>query len=87
MYLSRHQRLIINQTRGVKMEVIQKARATGNLLTPAETSAILGVTVGTLQIWRTTHRYPLPYVKSGRLVRYKQEDVQAFIDQRTVSIG
>ena len=69
------------------MEIIQKVRVTINLLTPAEAGAILGVTVGTLQIWRTTRRYPLPYVKSGRLVRYKAEDVQAFIDSRTVCVG
>lgn len=67
------------------MDLIHNTRATNNLLTPAETSAILGVSVGTLQIWRTTRRYPLPYVKSGRLVRYKQEDVQAFINQRTIT--
>lgn len=69
------------------MEIIQKVRSTNNLLTPSEVSAILGVTVGSLQIWRTTRRYPLPYVKSGRLVRYRPEDVQAFIDSRTVNFG
>lgn len=57
------------------------------LLTPKETANILGVTVGTLQIWRTTRRYPLDYIKSGRLVRYRAEDVQAFIDNRKISIG
>ena len=40
------------------------------LLTPAETAGLLGVTVGTLQVWRTTKRYPLPYVKMGRRVMY-----------------
>lgn len=73
------------------MELIQRSKENiqaalqNHLLTPAEAGAILGVTVGTLQIWRTTRRYPLPYVKSGRLVRYRIEDVQAFIESRTVS--
>jgi predicted site-specific integrase-resolvase len=57
------------------------------LLTPKETAEILGVTVGTLQIWRTTRRYPLNYIKSGRLIRYRSEDIQAFIDNRMISIG
>lgn len=57
------------------------------LLTPQETAAILGVTVGTLQIWRTTRRYPLNYIKSGRLIRYRAEDIQVFIDSRRISIG
>lgn len=52
------------------------------LLTKEQVSEILGVTVGTLAVWRTTKRYNLPYVKSGRLIRYREEDVQAFINSR-----
>ncbi|MBZ5644479.1 MAG: helix-turn-helix domain-containing protein [Acidobacteriia bacterium] len=52
------------------------------LLTPRQASEILGVTVGTLAIWRCLHRYDLPYKKIGRLVKYEQEAVAAFIDRR-----
>ncbi len=52
------------------------------LLTKEDVSKILGISVGTLAVWRTTKRYNLPYVKSGRLVRYREEDVQAFINSR-----
>jgi len=52
------------------------------LLTASHVSKILGVTEGTLAVWRATKRYDLPYVKSGRLVRYRQEDVDAFILSR-----
>ena len=52
------------------------------LLTKEEVSSILGVSVGTLAVWRATKRYNLPYVKSGRVVRYRAEDVQAFIASR-----
>ena len=52
------------------------------LLTPKTVSHILGITVGTLAVWRATNRYDLPYVKSGRLVRYREEDVEAFISSR-----
>lgn len=55
---------------------------TQQLLTKDDVSRILGVTVGTLAVWRTTNRYNLPYVKSGRLIRYREEDVQAFIISR-----
>lgn len=60
---------------------IQQAR----LLTPEEAAPLVGVTVGTLQVWRTTRRYPLKYVKSGRCVRYRLEDIQAFIESRIVT--
>lgn len=52
------------------------------LLTKEQVSDILGISVGTLAVWRATKRYNLPYVKSGRLVRYRAKDVQAFINSR-----
>lgn len=48
-------------------------------ITPAETSQILGATVGTLEVWRCTGRYNLPYVKIGRLVRYPLQGVAEFL--------
>lgn len=55
---------------------------TSKLLTKEDVSKILGISVGTLAVWRATRRYNLPYVKSGRLIRYREEDVQAFIEAR-----
>ena len=49
-----------------------------------EAAQILGVTPGTLSVWRSTRRYPLPYVKVGRLVRYRDSDLLRFIEARTV---
>lgn len=56
------------------------------LLSPPQVSDMLGITIETLAIWRCTKRYPLPYVKSGRLVRYRKEDVEAFILNRLVDL-
>ena len=53
------------------------------LLTPSQVAKSLGVTTHTLSVWRCEKRYNLPYVKSGRLVRYHKEDVEAFIKSRT----
>lgn len=52
------------------------------LLEPETTADVLGVTAGTLQVWRSTGRYNLPFVKVGGRVMYRQEDVQAFIERR-----
>ncbi|SFH52584.1 DNA binding domain-containing protein, excisionase family [Palleronia marisminoris] len=49
-----------------------------NLLTPQEVANRLGVSITTLSTWRCTKRYPLAYVKVGRLVRYRLGDVEAF---------
>ncbi|MDF1528705.1 MAG: helix-turn-helix domain-containing protein [Sedimenticola sp.] len=52
------------------------------LLEPETTADVLGVTTGTLQVWRSTGRYNLTYVKVGGRVMYRAEDVQAFIERR-----
>jgi len=48
-----------------------------------EAAKFLGVTEGTLAVWKTTKRYPLPVIKIGRLVRYRQSDLLKFLDERT----
>ena len=53
-----------------------------SLLSPKQVARQFGVSVETLNVWRTTKRYNLPYVKVGRLVRYRAKDVEAFIKSR-----
>jgi excisionase family DNA binding protein len=54
---------------------------------PAQAAAYLGVEANTLAIWRCTKRYPLPYIKVGRLVRYRKSDLDAFLASRTVEVS
>jgi len=44
----------------------------------------LGVTVSTLEVWRSTKRYKIPYIKVGRLVKYRKSALDAFLESRTV---
>lgn len=55
------------------------------LLTPDQVSELLGINTHTLAVWRSNGRYNLPYIKAGRLVRYRASDVSAFIDRSTKS--
>lgn len=55
------------------------------LLTRQQAAEYLGVTPRTLAIWACVKRYPLPYVKVGRLVKYRRSDLEAFIARRTVT--
>jgi excisionase family DNA binding protein len=52
-------------------------------LTPAQAADILGLSKGTLEVWRSTGRYNLPFIKMGRYVRYRLSDINAFIESRT----
>ena len=55
------------------------------LLDEKEAAAKLGLKPRTLAVWRCVQRYPLRFVKIGRRVMYRGEDVQRFIELRTHS--
>lgn len=57
------------------------------LLSEREAASFLGIAPRTLSIWRSTKRYPLPFVKVGRAVRYRREELERFIAARTVAGG
>jgi excisionase family DNA binding protein len=48
------------------------------LLTESQVAELYGITKPCLRRWRHERR-GLPFVKVGRLVRYRQSDVEAFI--------
>jgi len=50
-----------------------------NLLKEGDVARILNDSVKTIQAWRG-RGYGPRYLKIGRSVRYREEDVQAFID-------
>ncbi len=56
---------------------------TEKLLNTLEASQYLGVTRDTLAVWRTTRRYELPYIKVGRLVKYRKSDLDNWLNERT----
>lgn len=58
-----------------------------SLLNSREAALFLGIGEETLAVWRCTKRYPLPYVKVGRLVKYRLSDLEAFIESRTENGG
>lgn len=69
-----------------KEEQISKGinrRKVDKLLDTLQASIYLGVTKGTLDTWRSSKKYKLPYVKVGRLVKYDQRDLDVFTKNRT----
>ena len=54
------------------------------LLTRAQAAAYLHCRPQTLAIWASTGRYGLPFVRVGRLVRYRVSDLDDFLTRRTV---
>ena len=55
------------------------------LMNTKETAIYLGVTEGTLAVWRTNKTYPIPYIKIGSHIKYRKSDLDKWIEDRTVS--
>lgn len=65
---------------------LNKSNPTQNqLMSRKEAADYLGVTESTLSVWACVKRYNLPYVKVGRLVKYRLADLNKFITNRTVA--
>ncbi len=47
-------------------------------------AAYLDVTPRTLEVWRCVKRHAIPYIKVGRLVKYRQSDLDVWLESRTV---
>ena len=52
------------------------------LLSRREAATLLGVQPGTLASWATTGRYNLPFVRVGRVARYRMSDLERWIQSR-----
>ena len=57
-----------------------------DLISADDAAEFLGVSPGTLSVWRSTKRYFLPFVKVGHLVRYRRSDLSDFIERRVVNM-
>lgn len=56
-------------------------------MSPNDAAAYLGIKTTTLAMWRSTKRYPLSYIKVGRLVQYRRAHLDAFLASRTVDVS
>ena len=54
-----------------------------NLVDEKEAAVIFGVSPGTLQVWRSTGRYAIPFLKVGRLVKYRRSALENWLESRT----
>jgi len=56
-----------------------------DLLTTQQAAEFLGVSPGSLEVWRCTKRYGIPYLKVGSRVRYRRADLERWLESRVVS--
>lgn len=56
--------------------------APSDLLTPDQVAATLGLSHRTLAAWRSSRRSELAWVKVGGRIRYRRQDVAAWLESR-----
>lgn len=56
------------------------------LLSRQEVAELLGIKPATLATWASKGIH-IPYVKVGRLARYRESDVDAFLRRHTVTVS
>lgn len=56
----------------------------GGFLNTTEAAEFLEVSRGTLEVWRCTKRHSIPYIKIGRLVKYRLTDLEAWLKSQTI---
>jgi excisionase family DNA binding protein len=71
------------QSQSAISAVIKHQSAADQLLNPAAAAEFLGVSVDTLSVWRSVGRYSIPYLKVGRLVKYRRADLEMWLQSRT----
>ena len=69
------------------MDIQDILSRTKELLSDKEASRYLRVADGTLAVWRSTGRYKIPFIKVGRSVRYRQSDLDEFLNSNTHMTG
>lgn len=68
-----------------RRQLIDLASLPGSaLLTEKEAGVVLNVPPETLNMWRCQKRVPLPFIKLGRQVRYRVQDLTDFLERNRV---
>lgn len=56
-----------------------------HLMDIQQAAEYLGLTVGTMYQWRSQHK--IPYIKVGHRVKFKKEQLDQWLAERTVQVG
>ncbi|WP_427500757.1 helix-turn-helix domain-containing protein [Methylomonas sp. MED-D] len=65
-------------------KAINPTKTNDEILNNTDAAEYIGVTPRTLEVWRCTKRYQIPFIKVGRLVKYRKSALDAFLVSRTV---
>lgn len=62
-----------------------ETRGATNLMGVQQAADYLGLSVGTIYQWRSQHK--IPYIKVGRKLKFKKDQLDQWLADRTVQVG
>ncbi len=63
----------------------KEAKGVTHLMDVQQTANYLGLSVGTIYQWRSQHK--IPYIKVGRKLKFKKDQLDQWLADRTVQVG
>ena len=57
------------------------------LMTPRDAAVYIGVKINTLAVWRMTNKCGLRYLKLGKAIRYRKDDLDEWLASKAVDKG
>ncbi len=74
----------VQQGQGVSRNSADVVRKREPLLTEAEAAEWFGLSPLTLRKWRCLRTHPLPFLKIGKTIRYRESDMLQFLENHMV---
>lgn len=62
-----------------------ETKVSANLMDVQQAANYLGLSVGTIYQWRCQHK--IPYIKVGRKLKFKKDQLDQWLADRTVHVG
>jgi len=60
-----------------------KDQSTDPLFSSDDAARYIGVASRTMAVWRCTGRYDIPYIKVGRLAKYRKSALDVYLERHT----
>jgi len=76
--MAKNETPIVEEITEITEEAPKVAGLLDGMLTTNQVAAMLGVSGATVGSWRRNNEN-IPYIKMGKVVRYREEDVKAFV--------
>lgn len=74
----------LNADAGRSVRLSKSKDGRPELYSTAEAASYLDLKPHTLEVWRSSRRHRIPFIRVGRLIRYRRSDLDEWLKSRAV---